>query len=162
MVLVYALWVRAIGIDYGRTRIGLALSDPTGLLARPWKTIASAGGPKRIAAVLAAEVAALAAEEDGLSAVALGYPRRLNGERTDQTAAVEAIASLLRALVAVPVVLQDERLSSREAESLMSRREKDWRKRKPLLDAASAAVILQDYLDGQIRQAPGSTESEDA
>lgn len=162
MVLVYALWVRAIGIDYGRKRIGLALSDPTGLLARPWKTIASAGGPKRIAAVLAAEVAALSAEEDGLSAVALGYPRRLNGERTDQTAAVETIASLLRALVAVPVVLQDERLSSREAESLMSRREKDWRKRKPLLDAASAAVILQDYLDGQIRQAPGCTESEDA
>ena len=130
MVLVYALWVRAIGIDYGRKRIGLAVSDPTGLpLARPWKTIPSAGGPARVAAVLAAEVAALAAEEDGVSAVALGYPRRLNGEPTDQTAAVEAIAALLRALVAVPVVLQDERLSSREAESMMSRTEKDWRKR---------------------------------
>ena len=162
MVLVYALWVRAIGIDYGRKRIGLALSDPTGLLARPWKTIASAGGPARIAAVLAAEVAALAAEDDGISAVALGYPRRLNGERTDQTAAVEAIAALLRALVAVPVVLQDERLSSREAESLMSRSEKDWRKRKPLLDAASAAVILQDYLDAQTRPASQSAEGEDA
>ena len=162
MVLVYALWVRAIGIDYGRKRIGLAVSDPTGLLARPWKTIPSAGGPARVAAVLAAEVAALAAEEDGISAVALGYPRRLNGEPTDQTAAVEAIAALLRALVAVPVGLQDERLSSREAESMMSRTEKDWRKRKPLLDAASAAVILQDYLDAQTRHASHSTEGEEA
>jgi putative Holliday junction resolvase len=154
--------VRAIGIDYGRKRIGLALSDATGLLARPWKTIASAGSPAGIAAALAAEVAALAAEEDGVSAIALGYPRRLNGEPTDQTAAVETIAALLRSLVAVPVVLQDERLSSREAESLMSRTERDWRKRKPLLDAASAAVILQDYLDAQIRPAPQSAEGEQA
>jgi putative pre-16S rRNA nuclease len=160
-VLVYALYVRALGSDYGRRRIGLALSDATGMLARPWKTIAAAGGPSRIAAVLAAEVGALAAEEDGLSAVALGYPRRLSGEPTDQTAAVEAIAALLRPLVGVPVVLQDERLSSREAESLMSRTEKDWRKRKPLLDAASAAVILQDYLDAQSRRPPDFTEGED-
>jgi len=146
--------VRALGIDYGRRRIGLALSDATGLLARPWKTIAAAGGaPSHIAAILAAEVAALEAEEDGLSAVALGYPRKLNGEPNEQTAAVEAFAALLRPLVNVPVVLQDERLSSREAESLLARSEKDWRKRKPQLDAASAAVILQDYLDAQIRPA---------
>ena len=57
----------------------------------------------------------------------------------------------------MPVVLQDERLSSREAESLLARREKDWRKRKPLLDAASAAVILQDYLDERTH-APRETE----
>ena len=58
-------------------------------------------------------------------------------------------------------MLQDERLSSREAESLLAQREKDWRKRKPLLDAASAAVILQDYLDAQTAPAPDSTEGED-
>jgi RNase H-fold protein (predicted Holliday junction resolvase) len=50
--------------------------------------------------------------------------------------------------------VQDERLSSHEAEQLLSRREKDWRKRKPLLDAAAAAVILQDYLDAQPRALP--------
>jgi putative Holliday junction resolvase len=143
--------VRALGIDYGRRRIGLALSDPTGMLARPWKTIQAADGPGRIAALLAAEIAALASESDGLSAVAIGYPRRLSGEPTEQTAAVERIVAELRSLVRLPCVLQDERLSSREAESLLARREKDWRKRKPLLDAASAAIILQDYLDGQSR-----------
>lgn len=101
--------------------------------------------------MLASEVSALAAEDDGLSAIAIGYPRRLNGEATPQTAAVERIVERLRTLVDVPIVLQDERLSSREAESLLARREKDWRKRKLLLDAASAAIILQDYLDGQMR-----------
>jgi putative Holliday junction resolvase len=143
--------MRALGIDYGRRRIGLALSDASGMLARPWKTIAESGGPGRIATVLAAEIAALAAESDGLAAVAFGHPRRLNGEPNEQTAIVEALVRHLQTLTTIPIVLQDERLSSREAESHLARREKDWRKRKPMLDAASAAVILQDYLDGRAR-----------
>ncbi len=143
--------MRALGIDYGRRRIGLALSDATGLLARPWKTLAGNGDPVRAAASLAAEISTLAADTDGLAAVVIGYPRRLNGDPTDQTPIIEQVAARLRAVMALPVVLQDERLSSREAESLLARREKDWRKRKLLLDAASAAVILQDYLDGQAR-----------
>jgi putative Holliday junction resolvase len=141
-----------MGIDYGTRRIGLALSDATGLLARPWKTLQVTGSPERIAAVLAAEAAALAAEADGLSAIALGYPRKLNGSPSEQTAVVEAIAAALRTSLDIPIVLQDERLSSREAETVLARREKDWRKRKPLLDAASAAVILQDYLDERARR----------
>lgn len=149
----YAFCVRALGIDYGKRRIGLALSDATGLLARPWKTIAAVGEPARIAAALAAEISALIAEEDGLAAIALGYPRRLNGQPTDATAVVETIAALLQSQVDVPIVFQDERLSSREAESLLARREKDWRKRKRLVDAAAAAVILQDYLDQRPRTA---------
>ena len=159
--MVYPFGVRALGIDYGTRRIGLALSDATGLLARPWKAIAVHGGPGRIAALLAEEATALAAEPDGLSAIALGYPRRLNGEPTEQTAAVEAIAAALRSSIDIPVILQDERLSSFEADTELARHEKDWRKRKRLLDAASAAVILQDYLDQRARQA-GRVESENA
>ena len=141
--------MRFLGIDYGHRRIGLALSDPTGMLSRPWKTIARRGGRNEVAATLVAEVETLAAEEDGLAGVVLGYPRTLAGEATDQTAAVGALADTLRARIGVPLVLQDERLSSREAESLLARRLKNWRDRKPLLDAASAAVILQDYLDSR-------------
>ena len=153
--------MRVLGIDYGRRRIGLALSDPTGLLAAPWKTLEAGDGPPRLAAAIAAEIAVLAGEPDGLSAVALGYPRRLSGEPNEQTAAVEAFAALLQSRVSVPVVLQDERLSSREAERLLARREKDWRKRKPQLDAASAAVILQDYLDAQPRGVSLHSDSDD-
>lgn len=136
-----------LGIDYGERRIGLALSDATGLLARPWKTIARVGPPAQVAATLSREITALRAEEDGLAAIVLGFPRRLSGEATRQTAIVTDLAKRLRNLMDLPLVLQDERLSSREAESLLARREKDWRKRKEQLDAASAAVILQDYLD---------------
>lgn len=154
--------MRVLGIDYGARRIGLALSDATGLLARPWKTIARQGSLARVADTLAGEIARLRAEDDGLGAVVLGFPRRLNGTPTDQTAAVEKLAASLSGRIDVPVFLQDERLSSREAESLLARRLKDWRKRKPLLDAASAAVVLQDYLDARDRAVEGSSLREES
>jgi putative pre-16S rRNA nuclease len=142
--------MRALGVDYGRKRIGLALSDPTGLLARAWKTIASTGLENQVAE-LARQIVALGSEPDGLSIVVIGLPRRLSGEPNEQTAVVQAVAARLAALTPIPVALQDERLSSHQAEELLARTEKDWRKRKPLLDAAAAAVILQDYLDTQPR-----------
>jgi putative Holliday junction resolvase len=107
------------------------------------------GNAGQVAAALAREVSILRAEDDGLEAVVLGFPRRLSGEANEQTPFVEALAAQLRTVIDVPLVLQDERLSSREAESLLARSERDWRKRKPLLDATAAAVILQDYLDSR-------------
>jgi putative Holliday junction resolvase len=106
-----------------------------GVLARPWKTIARHGNRADVASALAAEVATLVAEEDGLAGVVLGHPRTLGGDATDQTAAVIGLADALRRRIEVPLVLQDERLSSREAESLLARRIKHWKDRKPLLDA---------------------------
>ena len=146
-------------MDYGARRIGLALSDASGTLARPWKTIDRVGNPSQVARQLFDELSALASPEDSpVTTVVIGHPRRLNGEPTHQTSAVEEIAARLEALSGVRVVLQDERLSSREAEDLLARTEKDWRKRKSLLDAMAAAVILQDYLDS--RGAPGAPMEE--
>ena len=138
---------RALGVDYGQQRIGLALSDATGMLARAWKTVARTGNTLQVATGLAREVEGLLREEDGLGVVVVGLPRRLDGEPTDLTATVLELVERLRTAVNIPVVLQDERLSSHEAESLLAQREKDWRKRKAMLDAAAAAIILQDYLD---------------
>jgi putative Holliday junction resolvase len=142
--------MRALGVDYGRKRVGLALSDASGMLARPWKTLAVSGLDRQVAEVMR-EVEALAGESDGLSVVVIGLPRRLSGEANEQTAAVEQLAARLGRHTLVPIVLQDERLTSHEAEELLSRREKDWRKRKSRLDAVAAAVILQDYLDARPR-----------
>lgn len=143
--------MRALGVDFGRKRVGLALSDATGLLARGWKVLSAAGPVDGVAAALAEEIRTLRAESDGLGVVVLGLPRRLSGEANELTPLVAALAARLAALVDVPVVLQDERLSSREAESLLARAEKDWRRRKAQLDATAAAVILQDYLDSRPR-----------
>jgi putative Holliday junction resolvase len=65
------------------------------------------------------------------------------------TARVEAFAEALGRRAGLPVALHDERLSSREAESRLALRERDWRARRERLDAAAAAVILQDYLDAR-------------
>lgn len=145
--------MRALGIDYGQRRIGLALSDATGLLARPWKTVRRDGSLDQTVAALAREIQSLEADDDGLAVIVVGWPRRLSGEATDQTRAVEGFIDALRAAVGMPVVLEDERLTSWEAEHVLAARERDWRKRKPLLDAMSAAVILQTYLDARPRPA---------
>jgi putative pre-16S rRNA nuclease len=143
--------VRALGIDYGERRIGLALSDATGLLASPWKQMSNDGNLGAAAARIADEVRALQAEDAGLDAIVVGLPRRLSGEPNEQTPRVQQLANLLGERTSVPIVLQDERLTSREADELLAARERDWRRRKQHVDALAAALILQDYLDHRPR-----------
>ena len=151
--------VRILGIDYGQRRIGLALSDATGLLASPWKTVVRGGDVHQAAAAIAREISILRSEADGLGTVVIGWPRRLSGEPNEQTAAVQTFVELLRRSIDVPIVFEDERLTSWEADTLLARRERDWRKRKPLLDAMAAAVILQNYLDSLPRAATEDSNS---
>jgi putative Holliday junction resolvase len=138
--------VRVIGIDLGERRIGLAVSDPSATLARPLCTLARDRSDEAAVSALAAAIDALNAEDE-VACVVVGLPMRLDGSTSDQTTRVQKMVALLLSRTAIPVVLQDERLSSREAEERLAVRERDWRKRKAKLDAASAAVILQDYLD---------------
>jgi putative Holliday junction resolvase len=141
--------VRIVGLDVGERRIGVAVTDVTRTLARPLGVLRPAGLDVDAVQVAAAEIARLAREEDGVASVVVGLPRRLDGTPTDMTRRVEQFARQLEARTALPVALQDERLSSLEAESRLALREKDWRVRKQRLDAAAAAVILQDYLDSR-------------
>ena len=139
---------RSVCFDAGERRIGVAISDATGMLARPVGTIAIAGLDPAAARHAVDEIARLnEVEQDAIQTVVVGLPRRLDGSPTDMTDRVEAFAAAVRERTGLTVVLQDERLSSREAESRLALREKDWRVRKRRLDAAAAAVILQDYLD---------------
>jgi putative pre-16S rRNA nuclease len=139
--------LRIVGLDIGERRIGVAVSDATGTLARPLAVLRPAGLDDDALQLVANEIARLAAEEDGVGAIVVGLPRRLDGTPTAMTPRVEQFAHSLRAKTSLPVTLQDERLSSREAESRLALRDKDWRSRKARLDAAAAAIILQDYLD---------------
>ena len=150
--------VRVLGIDYGARRIGLALSDATATLASPWRLLQRPPSEAETLRIMLKEINGLANEDDGLEAVVVGWPRRLDGSPTHQTAIVETFARLLEAKITVPVVLQDERLSSHEAESRLAQRESDWRKRKAKLDAVAAAIILQDYLDERPRPMDGLNE----
>ena len=137
--------MRVLALDVGRRRIGLALSDTSATLARPYKTltVTSANAVDQVVT----EVQRLISDEDGLDVIVVGLPRHLDGRPSEQTVAVQRFIDDLRALISIPLFTEDERLSSREAESRLAVRERDWKKRKAQLDAAAAAVILQDYLD---------------
>ncbi len=139
--------MRIVGFDVGERRIGVAISDATCTLARPVGVLRPApldGDALRLAA---AEITRLAAEEDGVSSIVVGLPRHLDGSASAMTARVTAFAAELGRLTRLPVALQDERLTSREAESRLAITDKNWRTRKARLDAAAAAIILQEYLD---------------
>jgi putative holliday junction resolvase len=141
--------MRTLGVDDGRRRIGLAVSDPTGTLARPVDTVTGHDDPAAAAREVAAVIARLEAADDPIGTIVVGLPLRLDGTPNEQTDHARALAAELARTTGRKVLLQDERLTSHEAESRLAVRERDWRARKKRLDAAAAAVILQEYLDGK-------------
>jgi putative Holliday junction resolvase len=126
--------------------VGLAISDASGTLARPLETIDVATDDEAVDRV-EERVARLAQEDDGLAAIVVGLPRSLDGSPTTETARVMTFVAALRHRTPLPIATEDERLTSREAESRLAVRERDWKQRKKKLDAVAAAIILQDYLD---------------
>jgi putative Holliday junction resolvase len=138
--------MRVLGVDVGERRIGLAISDRSRTLARPLTTLTIDGSADAVDRV-ADTITRLRAEEDGLDTVVVGLPVKLDGSANLATARAVQFIEGLRARVPVVILTEDERLTSREAESRLAQRERDWRKRKEKLDAAAAAIILQDYLD---------------
>ena len=137
---------RILAIDVGARRIGLAISDVSATLARPLDTVVVTSPGDAVNRVVG-RIDRLLREDDGLSRIVVGVPGRLDGTPSPATARVRTFIAALRARTAVAIVTEDERLTSREAESRLALREPDWRRRKARLDAAAAAIILQDYLD---------------
>lgn len=141
---------RILAVDVGARRVGLAISDASRTLARPLEAITVTSEADAVDRV-ARRIEQLDGEDEGIAAIVVGMPSSLDGTPTPQTAHVQAFIARLKARTPLPIATEDERLTSREAESRLARREKDWRKRKAQLDAASAAVFLQDYLDREPR-----------
>ncbi len=144
--------MRALGVDVGTRRVGLAVSDVSGTLARPFKTLL-VSAPTALDR-LVEEIEELAAADDGLEVIVVGIPVRLDGSASAATLTARGLIDALRTRTSIAVVGEDERLSSREAEQRLALREKDWRKRKARLDAAAAAVFLQDFLDRRSASPP--------
>jgi putative Holliday junction resolvase len=138
--------MRVLGVDIGARRVGLAVSDPTRTLARPLATLNVESPADAVERVMHA-IAGLRAEDDGLDMIVVGMPVRLDGSATAQTSRVIEFVEALKLRTPLVIMTEDERLTSREAESRLAVSERDWRKRKAKLDAAAAAIILQDYLD---------------
>ena len=134
---------RIMGIDYGSRRVGVALSDRLGIAAHPFKVIEVGPGLHR-------RLADLVGSED-VDKVVVGLPVSLDG--TEQAAArrTRRFVDRLRPLVGVDVVLYDERLTTRIAESVLVAAGTSRSKRRRRVDKVAAAVMLQGYLDRQAR-----------
>jgi len=135
--------MRILALDVGDKRIGVAISDPSQLLARSLKVIQRGSRQEDFAAV------ARLVEEYEVERVVVGYPRSLDGTVGEQADKVERYAAGLAKAMDVPLVLWDERFSTVSAERLMREAGSRGKKRRERVDAVAAAVILQDYLDSR-------------
>ncbi len=144
--------MRIIGLDYGLKRIGVAVCDDSATLARPLTTLRV--GEAEAVAQVAALIDEMARDEGPPALIVVGLPLRLDGAPHEMTGRVRAFGSALSARTGLRVEYEDERLSSLEAGERLALRHRSWRRRKALLDAASAAVILQDHLDRRAGSRP--------
>jgi len=135
-----------LGLDLGQARIGVAVSDPNRRTAVPVGTVRT-GAPADLKAI-----AAMAAER-GVTEVVLGHPISLSGAAGEAAKLAERFAEALRAVLGVPVHLQDERLTTAEAERRLRDAGITGRARREVVDREAAVLILQAWLDRQANQA---------
>jgi len=152
-----------MAVDFGLRRLGIAVADPSGLVASPAATIEAGGRIQRQEQSWEAQAVAALREvvaREGVSKIVVGLPRTLSGEESESTRAARRFARALEQAVSVPIVLWDERLSTREA----LRRAREFglseRRARPHLEAQSAAIVLQSYLDSQRRAETASSEGQ--
>jgi len=134
---------RLLGLDYGRKRIGVAITDPMGIIAQPFETWQ--GLSRREAIEQVKEVV----EGFEVVTVVLGLPLALSGNKSKMTREVEGFADVLRAAIDVPVVFWDERLSSVASHKAMHAMTLKPSRDKGQVDRIAASLQLQAYLEFQ-------------
>lgn len=132
--------MRIMAIDYGDAHTGIAISDPTGFLAG-FTTVITAYRPE----IVAEQVTALA-KEHGVEELVLGHPKNMDGSRGPRAEKAETMAELLKEVTGLPVVLWDERRTTIDAHQILMTGGKNAKKRKKVVDAVAASLILEGYL----------------
>ena len=134
-----------LGLDLGDARIGVAISDDARRLAVPVGTVHVGQPPGELVAI--AELA----KDRGVTLIVVGLPLSLRGERGTRAGHADAFTQALAGVVEVPIELQDERLSTVEAERALAAAGSRGRERRRVVDASAATVILQSWLDAHGR-----------
>lgn len=133
--------MRIFAVDYGDSRIGLAVSDPLGIIASPLNTVKSQG--MRIDA----DMLASKAHELNADVILLGLPLNMDGSKGVRAEKTEKLGAVLSKISGIKVEFMDERLTTVSAERVLDEAEMRWDKRKKVVDTISAQIILQTYLD---------------
>lgn len=132
---------RIMGVDFGKARIGIALSDELQMLAHPTETIALAKTPNpqaRIATIV---------QEKNVERIVVGLPRHMNGSEGASAEDARAFAEKLKAVVSCEVRTWDERLSTVAAHRALQQAGKKTRETRGYIDQVAAQMLLQGYLD---------------
>ena len=132
---------RLLGVDFGDTRTGLAVSDPSRLLSSGLETLKSGGLEKT------AEAVARTAAEQKVSAIVVGLPKNMDGTEGFRAARCREFAERLAALTGLPVAMLDERLTTVSASRYLNETNTRGAARKGVIDTLSAQIILQNALD---------------
>ena len=134
---------RVLGLDLGDVRIGVAISDPERRLAVPLGTVHVGRPPGEMRAI------ADLVNGNDVTLVVIGEPISLDGVRRERATHAASFADALRGMLTVPVTLHDERFSTTQAERSLRDAGVSGKRRRSVVDAAAAQVILQGWLDGQ-------------
>ena len=136
--------MRAVGIDLGETRIGVAVSDSAGQLATPYEVLTRSGSREQDHRHIAAIVAEVEAE-----ILVIGLPLSLDGSLGKAAQGASDEADLIASLLSIPVEMHDERFTTVEAERMLKEQNLDAPARRKIVDKVAAAILLQAWLDGQ-------------
>ena len=130
-------------LDYGDARIGIAFTDFLQITANPYQVYQSVNLQKDL------EYISNLAHNNSVGLIVIGMPYSLDGQTNDRTAVTQSFGEQLQSFSKIPVVYEDERLSSYEAEEILKEKRVPPKERKKQLDMLSAAVILEAYLNNR-------------
>lgn len=134
--------MKIMGIDYGKSRIGCAVSDALGMIANPIGTVHETYFPKQV------EKVAQWIREQQPEKIVVGLPRHMNGAEGDSAQMARDFAEALEQACGVPCIMRDERMTTVMAHKLLNTLDmRGSEKRKKVVDTVSAVYILQEYLD---------------
>ena len=145
---------RALGVDVGKVRIGLALSDPDRLIAQAWKTVQVR---RRSISQVVAELVELCHTYE-IGTVVFGWPLRLNGKEGIQTKHVQRFIDEMAQISSLDIHKWDERLSTVAAERVLLEGQVGRKQRKTVVDQVAACLILQDWLSQQNTSQPNASQ----
>ncbi len=138
--------MRALGIDYGEARIGVAVSDEDRRLALP---LCAVKRERTLEATAKAVAAVLAEHEHVIDTVVVGLPLRLDGTEGESARRARAAGEVLGTTLGAEVIYWDERLTTAEAERSLKAQGLSGRERRRVVDESAAAILLQSWLDSR-------------
>ncbi len=134
--------MKYLGLDLGSKTLGLAMSDPLGMIASSYKILRHEENYDSLIPLLKEEI-----EKNHIEALVLGFPKNMNNSIGERGEIALDFQKKLQEAFSLPVYMQDERLTTKQAENLLISNDTSRKKRKKVIDSLAATIILQSYLD---------------